>query len=121
MIPQEFCIFGRKITEVTCSQEDMLNYQWLDGLTKFFCFIFRWNLGKTYNIVLGSGLGRVGNGYGSQRDVCWREADCDRPPHLGYARLGVGESVTVVKRRLGHGHCLYFVLFEVLTQYASSI
>ena len=34
MIPQEFCIFGRKITEVTCSQEDMLKYQWVDGLTR---------------------------------------------------------------------------------------
>lgn len=43
------------------------------------------------------------------------------PPHLGYGEAGVGESLNSSERHLGHGHCLYFVLFEVLTQYGSSI
>lgn len=64
---------------------------------RFFCFIFRWNLGKTYNIVLGSGQVVLGMDMGLREMCVGEKRTVIIPPHLGYGEAGVGESVTVVK------------------------
>lgn len=57
-------------------------------------FFFRVSLGKTYNIVLGSGQVVLGMDIGL-RDMCVGEKRrIIIPPHLGYGEAGVGEYIT---------------------------
>lgn len=60
---------------------------------RFFCFIFRWNLGKTYNIVLGFGQVVLGMDMGLREMCVGEKRTVIIPPHLGYGEAGVGESV----------------------------
>lgn len=65
-------------------------------MLKVFCFscppnLSRHSLGKTYNIVLGSGQVVVGMDMGLQ-DMCVGERrTVVIPPHLGYGEDGVGK------------------------------
>lgn len=57
----------------------------------FLPFLCRHSLGKTYNIVLGSGQVVVGMDMGLQ-DMCVGERRrVVIPPHLGYGEEGVGK------------------------------
>lgn len=52
---------------------------------------FRWNLGKTYNIVLGSGQVVLGMDMGLREMCVGEKRTVIIPPHLGYGEAGVGE------------------------------
>lgn len=55
-------------------------------------FLFsRWNLGKTYNIVLGSGQVVLGMDMGLREMCVGEKRTVIIPPHLGYGEAGVGE------------------------------
>lgn len=56
-----------------------------------FCFVFRWNLGKTYNIVLGFGQVVLGMDMGLREMCVGEKRTVIIPPHLGYGEAGVGE------------------------------
>lgn len=58
---------------------------------ELFCFVFRWNLGKTYNIVLGSGQVVLGMDMGLREMCVGEKRTVIIPPHLGYGEAGVGE------------------------------
>lgn len=52
---------------------------------------FRWNLGKTYNIVLGSGQVVLGMDMGLREMCVGEKRTVIIPPHLGYGEAGVGK------------------------------
>lgn len=55
-------------------------------------FLFsRWDLGKTYNIVLGSGQVVLGMDMGLREMCVGEKRTVIIPPHLGYGEAGVGE------------------------------
>lgn len=56
-----------------------------------FPFFSRWNLGKTYNIVLGSGQVVLGMDMGLREMCVGEKRTVIIPPHLGYGEAGVGE------------------------------
>lgn len=75
-----------------CSHENAFNYQWVDDLTRGSSVsFFRWNLGKTYNIVLGSGQVVLGMDMGLREMCVGEKRTVIIPPHLGYGEAGVGE------------------------------
>lgn len=51
----------------------------------------RWNLGKTYNIVLGFGQVVLGMDMGLREMCVGEKRTVIIPPHLGYGEAGVGE------------------------------
>lgn len=51
---------------------------------------FRWDLGKTYNIVLGSGQVVLGMDMGLREMCVGEKRTVVVPPHLGYGEAGVG-------------------------------
>ncbi|XP_045144602.1 peptidyl-prolyl cis-trans isomerase FKBP9 [Echinops telfairi] len=65
----------------------------LGPLQAVFCFIFRWNLGKTYNIVLGSGQVVLGMDMGLRQMCVGEKRTVIIPPHLGYGEAGVDGEV----------------------------
>ena len=76
---------------------------------RFFCFIFRWNLGKTYNIVLGFGQVVLGMDMGLREMCVGEKRTVIIPPHLGYGEAGVGESV--VEKASGTWSLFVFCVF----------
>lgn len=78
-ISSELCVLSSRTPSITT-----------EGPHSFLLF-FRWNLGKTYNIVLGSGQVVLGMDMGLREMCVGEKRTVIIPPHLGYGEAGVGK------------------------------